>query len=120
MRRAKSYSIIDHAFLHGGYFHRLSHQALSLYLFLVVVSDRDGKSYYSERTIADILRLEGDAFRGARQELLESGLISFSSPYFWVKNISETTEPSASKERQNDQNRLTELLRQLDKLKGSE
>lgn len=120
MRRAKSYSIIDHAFLHGGYFHRLSHQALSLYLFLVVVGDRDGKSYYGENTIADILRLEGDTFRGARQELLGAGLISFCSPYFWVKNISPTTQPSASKGRQDDQNRLTELLRQLDKLKGSE
>ena len=120
MRRAKSYSIVDHAFLRGGYFHRLSHQALSLYLFLIVVGDKDGKSYYGERSIADILHLEGDIFRGARQELLEAGLISFCSPYFWVKSISETTEPSASKERQDDQNRLAELLGQIDKLKASE
>lgn len=119
MRRAKSYSIVDHALLHGGYFHRLSHQALSLYLFLVVVGNKDGKSYYGERTIADILRLEGDSFRSAREELLEARLISFSSPYFWVKNISEPPEASASTERQNDQNRLAELLRQLDKLKAS-
>lgn len=120
MRRAKSYSIVDHEFLHGGYFHLLSHQALSLYLFLVIVGDRDGKSYYSEHTIADILRLDGNTFRGARRELIEAGLISFCSPYFWVKNISKTTEPYASHEPQNDQNRLTELLRQLDKLKASE
>jgi len=119
MRRAKSYSIVDHAFLHGGYFHRLSHQALSLYLFLIVVGDRDGKSYYGEHTIADILRLKGDTFRGARQELLEAGLISFCSPYFWVKTISQT-KLSASKELQDDQNRLAELLRQLDNLKASE
>ena len=46
MRWAKSYSIVDHGLLHGGYFHRLSHEAPSLYLFLVVVGDRDGKSYY--------------------------------------------------------------------------
>ncbi|OGP96081.1 MAG: hypothetical protein A2157_19010 [Deltaproteobacteria bacterium RBG_16_47_11] len=37
MRWARSYSIIDHQILHGRYLHRLSHESISLYLFLVVV-----------------------------------------------------------------------------------
>jgi len=87
MRWAKSYSIVDHQLLHLGFFQNLSVEALALYLFLVVVSDRDGKSYYAERTVADILRLSPERYRTARLELTQSGLIDFRCPYFWVKNL---------------------------------
>lgn len=87
MRWAKSYSIIDHNFLHLGYLHRLSHKSLILYLFLVIVGDKDGRSFYSERTIMEILRLGQKELYQARQELLKEDLIDYRSPYWWVKNI---------------------------------
>lgn len=87
MRRAKSYSIIDHQLFHGGFFQRLNHQALAMYLFLVVVGDRNGKSFYGDRTIMEILRLDGKAFAKARSQLIDENLIRHSPPYWWVTNI---------------------------------
>lgn len=87
MRTAKSYSIVDHQLLHGGYFYRLSHEALSLYLFLVVVGDKDGKSFYGEKSIASILRLSGDTLATSIDELVEAKLIHYNRPYFWVKTL---------------------------------
>ena len=88
MRWAKSYSIIDHEFLHQEYFKHLSLEALALYFFLVVVADREGKSYYAERSIAETLRLSPDKFQKALTDLTVMGLIDFRRPYFWVKNLS--------------------------------
>lgn len=87
MRRAKSYSIVDHELLHGKYLHELSHSALALYLFLVVVGDRDGKSYYSERAIAEILRFCDESFFEIIEELTQCHLITYRRPYFWVQEL---------------------------------
>lgn len=87
MRRAKSYSIIDHEILHGGYLHLLSHESMILYLFLVVVGDRDGRSFYADTTIMDILRIDNADLNSARLQLLKEGLIDYQRPYWWVKNI---------------------------------
>jgi hypothetical protein len=87
MRWARSYSIIDHELLHGGYLHRMSHEALVLYLFLVVVGDREGRSFYGERTIMDIVRLSAEALGRARTELVDEGLIEYRRPYWWVRTM---------------------------------
>ena len=87
MRRAKSYSIVDHALLHGSYFHTLSHQALSLYLFFVVVGDRDGKSYYSGESLGRILRMTDHELCLALQSLVEVGLIHYQRPYCTVLEL---------------------------------
>jgi replication initiation and membrane attachment protein DnaB len=88
VRLAKSYSIVDHQLLRRGFMQRLSTEALALYLFLVVVSDRDGKSYYAQTTVMDILRLSGLVFSRALAELCSCGLVSYQQPYFWVKALS--------------------------------
>lgn len=90
MRWAKSYSIVDHRLLHGGYFQKLSHEALVLYLFLMVVGDKHGRSFYADRTIEAILRLSQEQIMKAREELGGEGLIDYRQPYYWVKNIPES------------------------------
>ena len=80
-RWAKSYSIVDHKLLHGGYLQRLSHQALAVYLFYVVVGDRNGKSFYAPASIQQILRLSGGEFCDAQSQLKRCGfalILSFS------------------------------------------
>lgn len=94
MRSARSYSIVDHELYHGGYLHRLSHEAMALYLFLVVVGDRDGRSFYGEATIAEILRLDPRALTAARSALLGEGLIEFRRPYWWVRSLSRPSAPT--------------------------
>ena len=85
MRWARSYSIIDHQILHGGYLHRLSHESMILYLFLVVVADRQGRSFYSDRSITEILRLSGPKLHQAREGLISEGLIGYRRPYWEVR-----------------------------------
>lgn len=90
MRWAKSYSIVDHRLLHGGYFQKLSHEALVLYLFLIVVGDKNGRSFYADRSIEGILRLT--QLCHARSELIQWNLIDYRGPYWWVKNIHERSQ----------------------------
>ena len=98
MRWAKSYSIIDHELFHGGYLHRLSQAAMSLYLFLAVVGDRQGRSFYSELSIMEVLRLTEQELVEARQQLIEEGLIDYRRPFWWVKTLTRgarTSRPQA-------------------------
>jgi hypothetical protein len=111
MRWAKSYSIIDHQILHGGYLHRLSHEAMILYLFLVVVGDREGRSFYSDTTIMDILRLDSTGLSGARLELEVEGLIYCRGPYYFVRNIEAGKEHAGGCKRKD----IPEVIKDLAK-----
>jgi len=81
---------VDHELLHQGFFRHLSVEALALYLFLIVVSDQDGRSYYAERNLIDILRLPPEKYSRALMELTTFGLVDYRRPYFWVKNLQPT------------------------------
>ena len=50
-----SFAFIEHRFLRGGFFQRLSHHELLLYLFLVLAADRQGLSFYSYDAICSLL-----------------------------------------------------------------
>lgn len=91
MRQAKSYSIVDHHLLHGGFLARLTHAALSLYLFLCVVGDKEGMSYYGDASVARILRFSKQEIDLARSELVASRLIEYRRPYTHVLCL---TKPS--------------------------
>jgi hypothetical protein len=60
---------------------------MALYLFLVVVGNKGGRSFYGEQTIIDILRFTVSGWRESLKELIESDLIEYRRPYFWVKNL---------------------------------
>lgn len=106
MRRAKSYSIIDHELLHGKYLHSLSHEAMALYLFLIVVSDREGKSFYGEKTILQILRLTQLQFKKALNELITFKLIDHRSPYFWINNLERKENNQNGRRQINSRNQI--------------
>ena len=95
MRWAQSYSIIDHHLLHGGYLQRIRHESMIVYLFLVVVSDREGKSFYADTTISGIVRLTDQQLQAARSELLREALIDYRRPYWILKNITQPNERKA-------------------------
>lgn len=89
MRYASSYGIVDRKLLFDRYLHRMSHEGAALYLFLVLAADRDGRSYYSDRSIGEILRLTSTVLAGAKSELIKAGLVDYQRPYFRVKNLSQ-------------------------------
>ena len=78
------FSFIEHRFLREGFFHSLTHQELLLYLFLVLVSDRSGLSFYRYDKISTLLRISVDEFILARDGLLEKDLLAFDGRTFQV------------------------------------
>jgi hypothetical protein len=79
-RIAGSFAWIDHRLLRHGYVAVMTHPEQSLYLFLALVADRHGVSFYRQEKIADLLGLDAQAFVVARDRLIELGLLAF-EPY---------------------------------------
>ncbi len=79
-----SFAFIEHRFLHDGFWADLDHLPLLLYIFLVIVSDRRGLSYYSYDKICALLRLTVDLYIEARDILIDKGLIAFDGQVFQV------------------------------------
>lgn len=94
MRHAASYGIVDRQLLFGRYLHRMSLEGMALYLFLVLAADREGRSYYGDRSIGEILRLPPAALSCARGELVSLGLVAHRAPNWWVKELSAAAAPS--------------------------
>jgi len=76
------FSYIPHRFLTGGFLASLDQKEILLYLFLVLVSDRHGLSYYSYDMICSLIQLTLDEYIEARDGLLKKDLIRFDGKVF--------------------------------------
>jgi len=79
-----SFAFIEHRFLRDGFFETLSHHELLLYLFLVLVADRRGLSYYSYDKICTLLRISVDEYLCARDALIQKDLLAFDGHLYQV------------------------------------
>jgi len=79
-----SFAFIEHRFLRDGFFEILTHNELVLYLFLVLVADRKGLSYYSYDKICTLLRLSLNEYIYARDALIQKDLIAFDGHLYQV------------------------------------
>ncbi len=84
-----SFAFIEHRFLRDGFFASLDHHELLLYLFLVIVGDRNGMSFYSYDKICTLLRVSVDEYILARNSLIENDLIAFDGKFFQVLSLPE-------------------------------
>ena len=66
------FSFIPHRFLTDGFLSSLEQKELLLFLFLVIVSDRNGLSFYSYDAICNLLQLDIDQYIKARDALIEN------------------------------------------------
>jgi hypothetical protein len=82
-----TFGFIEHRFLKEGFFYTLSHHELSLYLFLVLVGDRHGLSFYGYDKICTLLRITLDEFILARDGLIQKDLIAFDGRTFQVLSL---------------------------------
>jgi hypothetical protein len=87
------FSFIPHRFLTAGFLSSLDQKELLLYLFLVLVADRHGLSFYSYDSICSLLQLSLDQYIEARDRLMEKDLIAFDGTIFQVLDL-----PSKPKE----------------------
>ncbi|MDR3555905.1 MAG: hypothetical protein P4L55_14200 [Syntrophobacteraceae bacterium] len=82
-----SFSYIEHRFVRDGFFSALSHHELLLYFLLVLVSDRDGLSFYSYDKLCSLLQMSLDDYLEARDQLIEKDLLAFDGRIFQVLSL---------------------------------
>jgi len=81
------FSFIPHRFITDGFVSSLNSQQLLLYLFLVLVSDRYGLSFYSYDSICSLLQMRIDEYIQARDNLVQKDLIAFDGTLFQVLEL---------------------------------
>jgi hypothetical protein len=81
------FSFIPHRFVTDGFLASLGQIQLLLYLFLCLVSDRYGLSFYCYEAICSLLQLSVDQYTAARDELIEKDLIAFDGTVFQVLHL---------------------------------
>jgi hypothetical protein len=92
------FSFIPHRFVTDGFLSSLNQRPLLLYLFLVLVSDRHGLSYYAYDSICTLLQMRLEDYIAARDDLLRKDLIAFDGTLFQVLELPAKPHlPSTSK-----------------------
>lgn len=89
-RIPKQFSWVDHRLVRDKHICGLSHESLALYLFLVIVSDVDGLSYYSDAGISRLLKMDAATLAHSRRTLCQVGLVAYSSPLYQVLSLEKT------------------------------
>jgi len=82
-----SFAFIEHRFLRDGFLQGLTHHELLLYLFLVLVADRSGLSYYSYDKVCTLLQFSLEEYLVARDALIQKDLIAFDGHLFQVLSL---------------------------------
>jgi hypothetical protein len=95
-----SFAWVDHRLLRNGYLQAMTHQDMALYLFLALVADRYGVSFYRKEKICDLVSLTFEQFEVARDRLIRQELIAFEpysactpNGYYQVLTMHETRRP---------------------------
>lgn len=94
------FAFIPHRFLTDGFLTALSQNELLLYFFLVLVSDRNGLSFYSYDRICTMLDLRLEQYVQARDGLIKKDLIAFDGTLFQVLSLPQS--PLDSKDQQGE------------------
>jgi len=89
----QQFSWIDHRLVRDGHVSRCSTNALALYLFLVTVADAQGLSYYADKTLCRLLRLDLGILGSARAELIANRLIAWQAPLYQVLALGPASPP---------------------------
>ncbi len=110
------FSFIPHRFLTDGFLSALDPKELLLYFFLVLVSDRNGLSFYSYDAICSLLEFSLDQYIEARDALIEKDLIAFDGTLFQVLALPEKSllnpkpKPDRRRLRKQDPTPMSQLI----------
>jgi hypothetical protein len=112
------FSFIPHRFITDGFLETLTPKELLLYFFLILVSDRNGLSFYAYDAICSYLGLSVDEYIEARDALIQKDLIAFDGTLFQVLDLPpkpvETTakKPMSDPDRGRQSDQIKELIQQ--------
>ena len=106
-------SFIPHRFLTDGFLASLSQTEILLYLFLIIVSDRNGLSFYSYDAICTLLQLSVDEYIEARVTLIKKDLIAFDGTLFQVLDLpKQPIQEKAGKPQRHESLKIEGLVEQ--------
>jgi hypothetical protein len=104
------FSFIPHRFVTDGFLSALNQKELLLYFFLIVVSDRNGLSFYAYDVICSLLEFSVDDYIMGRDGLIQKDLIAFDGTLFQVLDLPRRTlRPTAQADRED---RVADLVQQ--------
>ena len=99
-----SFAWMDHRLIRNGFLDRMTREDVLVYLFLVLVADKNGVSFYRKEKICETLSLNYHQFEIAKDRLIDMKLIAFESysilspnGYYQVLPV-ETTAPDYAKQ----------------------
>ena len=72
-----SFAWIDHRLMQNGFMEIMTHQDIALYLFLILVADKNGVSFYRKEKICEAVSLDYCQFEIAKDRLVNMKLIAF-------------------------------------------
>lgn len=109
-----SFAFIEHRFLRDGFWASLTPDELLMYLFLILVGDRKGLSYYSYDKICTLVGLSLDEYIEARDNLIAKDFIAFDGRLFQVLSLPEhvattSVQPAAN---QQYQEKIRQIIKQ--------
>jgi hypothetical protein len=81
----KYFSPVPHQLIRDGHLARLQPSAVSLYLFLICVGDKNGVSYYSDVAISRKINLKD--ISQSREELIRADLVGYDKPLYQVLSL---------------------------------
>jgi len=103
------FSWLDQRLVTEGHLRECGSFAQGLYLFLAVVSDGQGLSYYADKSIRTHLGIEQEELAQARVALIAANLIIFQRPLYQLLSLDPWK--SDSRERTGTTLRLSDLIR---------
>ena len=80
----EQFSWVDHRLVRDRHIELLSHEAATLYLFLITVADCQGLSYYADASLCERLVMDAPTLACARACLLKSRLVAYKRPLYQV------------------------------------
>ena len=72
-----SFAWIDHRLMRNGFLQIMTHDDMVLYLFLILVADKNGVSFYRKEKICEAVSLDFSRFEIAKDCLINMKLIAF-------------------------------------------
>jgi hypothetical protein len=108
----RGFSFIPHRFLTDGFLSSLDQKELLMYFFLVLVSDRQGLSFYSYDAICSLLQLSVEDYIRARDGLMEKDLIAFDGTLFQVLDLPANPPALTRQEVSQQRHEVRRIIRQ--------
>ena len=108
-----SFNWVDHRLMRDHYLDRCDCTSLALYLFLVIVSDVQGLSFYSEASVCRRLKIDPLQLSAARAQLEKTGLIAFRKPLYQVLSLDPMAQPPGVEPRAGQTLSVADILKRI-------